>query len=367
MMEAIYNHYINYLIASFGQASATGLSKLLDNKYSHDQITRFLRNNTFTSKDLWESVKHEVKKGEPEYGVLAIDTSIEKKPHSKENALINWHYDHSENRMVKGIGFITTFYANKEVEVPIFYDHIKKSKKVYDKKTKKTKRKSDKSLNEQYRSMLKQAQANKVPFNYALNDIWFASAENMLFIKYEIKNDFVMPIRSNRLVATCKNNQQSNQFVKLESLDWGKHATYGLWLKGVNFPVRVARLVFKNGDGSSGVLYLTTSDLKLTADQMKEIYQKRWKIEVFHKSIKQNASLGKSPTKIVKTQENHFALSMLAYVRLEMISTRIKQNHFAFKNSLYMEAIKIAFSYLKNIISENMDKIPSEIFNLSTA
>jgi len=61
-----------------------------------------------------------------------------------------------------------------------------------------------------------------------------------------------------------------------------------------------------------GILYLTTNDLNLTSDQMLKIYQKRWKIEVFYKSIKQNASLEKSPTKIVKTQQNHFSLSMLA-------------------------------------------------------
>ena len=34
--------YSDYLISSFGQTSATVLSRLLDGKVSHDQITRFL-------------------------------------------------------------------------------------------------------------------------------------------------------------------------------------------------------------------------------------------------------------------------------------------------------------------------------------
>jgi len=34
-------------------------------------------------------------------------------------------------------------------------------------------------------------------------------------------------------------------------------------------------------------------------------YQKRWPVEVFHKSLKQNAALGKAPVRRVTTQNNH--------------------------------------------------------------
>ncbi|MBM3208641.1 MAG: transposase, partial [Chlamydiae bacterium] len=33
-------------------------------------------------------------------------------------------------------------------------------------------------------------------------------------------------------------------------------------------------------------------------DQIYDVYKKRWRIEEYHKSIKQNASLEKSPTKV---------------------------------------------------------------------
>jgi hypothetical protein len=35
-------------------------------------------------------------------------------------------------------------------------------------------------------------------------------------------------------------------------------------------------------------------------------YRKRWNVEPYHKSLKQNASLEKSPTHTVVTQTNHF-------------------------------------------------------------
>ena len=36
--------------------------------------------------------------------------------------------------------------------------------------------------------------------------------------------------------------------------------------------------------------YLVTSDSSLTADQIITIYHKRWKVEEYHRSLKQNAS-----------------------------------------------------------------------------
>jgi len=40
------------------------------------------------------------------------------------------------------------------------------------------------------------------------------------------------------------------------------------------------------------VRYLVTSDLTLNAEQIMTIYQKRWKVEEYHRSLKQNVSLG---------------------------------------------------------------------------
>ncbi len=49
--------------------------------------------------------------------------------------------------------------------------------------------------------------------------------------------------------------------------------------------------------------------------------QKRWRIEEYHKSIKQNTSLEKSPTKVVNSQRNHIFASMVAYCKLRLKNT----------------------------------------------
>ena len=49
--------YTDYLLCGFGQATATGLSNLLNNSVSHDKITRMLSGHADGSQDLWKLVK----------------------------------------------------------------------------------------------------------------------------------------------------------------------------------------------------------------------------------------------------------------------------------------------------------------------
>lgn len=87
-MKYLLDIYSDYLLVSFSQTSATGLSHLLDGEISHDQVTRFLARKKQTSKDLWLKVKPFIKKMQSEKGVLIIDDSIEEKPYTDENDII---------------------------------------------------------------------------------------------------------------------------------------------------------------------------------------------------------------------------------------------------------------------------------------
>ncbi|SCY17712.1 Transposase DDE domain-containing protein, partial [Legionella israelensis DSM 19235] len=107
--------------------------------------------------------------------------------------------------------------------------------------------------------------------------------------------------------------------------------------------------IFKNENGSTGVLYLVSNDMTSSAERLYEVYQKRWRIEEYHKSIKQNASLNKSPTRTVKTQSNHIFAAIIAYCKLEMMKIKTKLNHFAIKYKLILRANQIAMQELKNM------------------
>jgi len=66
----------------------------------------------------------------------------------------------------------------------------------------------------------------------------------------------------------------------------------------------------------------------------------RWKIEELHKSLKQNVSLCKSPTKTVDSQANHFFAALWGYVELEVLKLTSKLNHFVLKSKLYIKALQ---------------------------
>ena len=86
--------YTDYLLSTFGAATATGLSAMVEGDVSHDQVTRFLSGQEYTSKDLWQNVKKTVRSVECEDGVLIFDDTIQEKAWTDESELMCWHYDH---------------------------------------------------------------------------------------------------------------------------------------------------------------------------------------------------------------------------------------------------------------------------------
>lgn len=80
MKQQLKELYSDYLISSFNQVTATGLSLVLKGNISHDQVTRFLCGEEMTSKQLWLSVKPVLREYEEEDGVIIFDDTIEEKP-----------------------------------------------------------------------------------------------------------------------------------------------------------------------------------------------------------------------------------------------------------------------------------------------
>ena len=97
--------------------------------------------------------------------------------------------------------------------------------------------------------------------------------------------------------------------------------------------------------------YLVSNDLNLAYDLFESLFKKRWSVEEFHKSLKQNAALAKSPTRTVRTQSNHLFASILAYIKLEKFKFATSLNHFSIKAKLYLAAIKAAIKELHSLKS----------------
>jgi len=341
--------YSDYLLSSFGHATATGLSAMTAGELSHDRITRFLASQKMDSRALWRLVKPMVRQVEGEDGVLIIDDTIEEKPYTDESELVCWHYDHSKGRSVKGLNLISALYRAGEVSVPVAFELIKKSEWVFDGKKGKWRRKSLNTKNELYREMLWACHNNRLKFRYVLSDVWYSASENMNHIKEGLQKEFIMPVKSNRKVALSLEDKKQGAYERVGSLEPEPNTVMKIYLEQVGFPLLLAKQVFKNEDGTKGVLYLVGSDPTLDYERMTTIYQRRWKVEEYHKSLKINASLAKSPTKTIRTQSNHVFASIWAFVKLERMKLATSMNHFALRSRLCVKAVRAAFQELQDL------------------
>jgi hypothetical protein len=70
-------------------------------------------------------------------------------------------------------------------------------------------------------------------------------------------------------------------------------------------------------------------------------------VEVFHKSLKQNTALGKSPVRWAVIENNHIFAVLYAVFKLECLSIKRHLNHFALRAHLYLKAIRVVFDELQ--------------------
>ena len=348
-MKALSEIYINFAISSFEKIEMTKLSKILGKGNSHDIFTKklLLNDEVETDKALWNHVKPILRDYENEKdGCLLIDDSLLAKPHTKESDMVCWHYDHIIGRSRKSILMLNFHYTDASgISLPVGYEIITKTEDVYDKKKKKIVKKSMFTKNEIMRDKLEILHFhNQLKYRYILFDKWFASIENLVFINDVLKKKFVCPLKKNRKVALSKEEKDNGKYVSIATVDMGDCSSRLVYLEGYEDTLKIIKQVSKDGDDDESIyLYLVTNDIDLTTNKILEIYKRRWKIEEYHKSLKQNLKIEHSPTKVMTSQLNHIFLSVCGFIKLERLRLNYKMNHFAIKEKIYIEALRVAY------------------------
>jgi IS4 transposase len=100
-------------------------------------------------------------------------------------------------------------------------------------------------------------------------------------------------------------------------------------------------------------LILATSNLNLDYQSLTTIYQKRWNVEEFFRSIKNNTAFAKAPTKTIQTQQAYFTASMIAYIKLERLKIRNNKNQYAMNSEIWLPATKAAWKQLDKLSTPN--------------
>jgi hypothetical protein len=208
---------------------------------------------------------------------------------------------------------------------------VRKPHQFSDVLTRKIKRASDVTKNELMREIIATCVANAIKFRYVLTDSWFASKENFEFIFKKDKH-FISALKDNRLVALTEEDKKEGRIVRISQLELADKQAVRGWMKGFPHEVLFVRRIFTNKDDSIGFLNLVCSDLTCNGEQVAAIYQKRWKVEAFHQSLKSNAGLAKSPARNITTQNNHVFMSIYAVFKLEYLKKKTQDQSFCITN-----------------------------------
>jgi hypothetical protein len=341
--------YTDYLLSSTGPTTATGLSRLLDGALSHDHLIRWLSQRTYGPAEVWRQAKPltrqaEARQAAGDFAVLIVDDSVLEKAHTAANELICTHWDHSQQRYVKGLNFVSLLYQTGELALPIAVELVRKTGPVYQPKTGKTSCQRPFTKNEYLQQLLRVAQP-QVAYRYLLADSWSASAEHMGLVR-ALGHHLLFALESSRPVALSEADRAQGRFQPVQSLVFPATQPLRVYLRAVPQAVLGSRQVFTNQDGSQGILYLVSSSTDLDQVQMTTIYQRRWRGEEYPKSLKQNASMGKAPTKTLATQATHFFAAVLAYPQLEVLKLKCGIGHFRLKAPLYPVGLKAIYHQL---------------------
>lgn len=294
--------YVQFLVSAQNNFTCTELSKNSPDKdMAHDAATRMLNREKLTPNILWKNVKHCV---DLNNGYLILDDTVLDKIHSRKAGLVKWQYSTVHHKVIKGIGLENLIWANDSDH------HIPVDFRVYDKDT------DGKTKNSHFRDMLNLAKHRGFVPKYVLFDSWYACLDNLKLID-RFNWRWITQLRKNRIVSTEPHKPQHLEEIHIPEQGLKVH------LRGYGF-IKVFKKVSKN----RGFEYYATNDLNLTSSDVERIYSKRWKIEEYHRGLKQQCGIAKCQARKARAQRNHIWCSIHAFLVLEMhrIKTGISWN-----------------------------------------
>ena len=185
-LQEISNLYIEFLLCQTSQASATMCSDMLANVVKHDSFSRMLQLGNYGSHYVWNKAKSVLKSLKESFKFLSLDNTIIHKPNSKVNEVVNWFYDHSVGKAVKGINLISALIHTVTADIPVGFDVQIKDQLVVEQDKQgndRFKRKARYSINQLTRKLVVQVLKYVGCFDYVIGDRYFSSKENLKFWK----------------------------------------------------------------------------------------------------------------------------------------------------------------------------------------
>ena len=183
------------------------------------------------------------------------------------------------------------------------------------------------------RNMLKGLVYQKLlPFDTVLMDTWYAVNHLMLYID-SLDKTFYCPLKINRLVDDTFGQEK---YKNIESLSWSdEELECGKIVKIKAFPAEKKVKLFRVTISTDRTDYVATNDISQSdTDVAQKVCKIRWKIEEFHREIKQLTGIESCQCRKARIQRNHIACAMLVWLRLKSLAYKTGQTIYKIKHNL---------------------------------
>ena len=280
--------YCQFLLASQRNFTATQASDVT--AVSHDAITRWLTSVKLTPNLLWEHVEHLVEK---EGGVLVVDDSVIAKQYSRSHdlPLLSYQYSGAYHKVIQGIGLVNLVLVGNDARcLPVDY-------RIFSKKI------DGRTKHMHVQEMLLLALHRGIRPSAVVFDSWYGSVKTLKFLEKN-KLIWVTTLKSNRIID--HNEHLADKDIPASGLVVHLKA-YGM--------IRVFK-TFSQAKGE--VEYLATNKLDMSRGDIKTVAARRWKIEEYHRGLKQTTGIEKCQARTQRSQRNHIFCSIISFVALEV-------------------------------------------------
>lgn len=308
-----------------GNYTCTNLSDSVDG-LDENSVYRFLKEYEFTPKLVWEKVRPLIEISQR--GRIIFDDTVLNKEHSFNIEGVRRQYSGREHGIVKGIGVVTCLYYNPEIDRSWIIDF-----RIFDPD------RDNKTKVDHVCDIINSFEKRGIAFSTVLMDTWYAVRSILLRIE-DLGKTYYCPIKTNRLVKETS----SSEFIAVKDLIWNEYDLSNakiVRLKG--FPSSKQVKLFRVTISTDRTEYVITNNMSLiSSDDCQKEIAVRWKIEEFHREIKQTTGIEKCQCRKNRSQRNHICLCMQVWVflserahRLETTIYKVKNQ--AFKNFLALE------------------------------
>ncbi len=172
--------------------------------------------------------------------------------------------------------------------------------------------------------------SKQLPFSTVLMDSWYATQKLMAQID-QLNKLYYCPLKTNRRVD---DSGGTAPYVRVDELVWNaQDLQQGKRIKIRGFPKDKKVKLFRVTVSSHRTEFVATNDLtQADTDVVQDVCGIRWKIEEFHRELKQLT--GVEACQCRNTRRNHIACALLVWTRLKMIAYQSGKTVYQIKHRL---------------------------------